>query len=109
MLKEHTEFKDSYENNLQFQGWLWKSLEALDEEERENFLRFCWGRSRLPVAKDGWTHKFAVHPKSGDDNALPTGHTCFFQIDIPRYTSQEILEKRLRTAVKWGNGAIDDD
>ena len=109
LLKEHTEFKDSYENNLQFQGWLWKSLEALDEEERENFLRFCWGRSRLPVAKDGWTHKFAVHPKSGDDNALPTGHTCFFQIDIPRYTSQEILEKRLRTAVKWGNGAIDDD
>ena len=107
LLKEHTD-QGVIRKQLAISRIL-QSLENLDEEERENFLRFCWGRSRLPVAKDGWTHKFAVHPKSGDDNALPTGHTCFFQIDIPRYSSQEILEKRLRTAVKWGNGAIDDD
>ena len=32
-----------------------------------------------------------------------------YVITKPFHHSQEILEKRLRTAVKWGNGAIDDD
>jgi len=109
LLKEHTEFRDNYANDTEFQSWIWKSLSNFNEEEQEQFLRFCWGRSRLPVAKDGWTHPFTVHTKRGNDDDLPTAHTCFFQIDVPRYSSQEIMEKRLRIAINWGNSAIDDD
>ena len=59
----HTEFRDNYANDTEFQSWIWKSLSNFSEEEQEQFLRFCWGRSRLPVAKDGWTHPFTVHTK----------------------------------------------
>jgi hypothetical protein len=109
LLKEHADFKDGYASDTEFQSWMWESLGNFNEEEREQFLRFCWGRSRLPIAKDGWTHPFTVTTKRGNDDALPSAHTCFFQIDVPRYSSQKIMEKRLRIAINWGNSAIDDD
>lgn len=36
------------------------------------------------------------------------GHTCFNSIDIPQYSSKEILEKRLLTAIQMC-GEIDGD
>lgn len=33
-------------------------------------------------------------------DALPTSQTCFFQIRLPDYTSQEILADKLRYAIK---------
>lgn len=33
-------------------------------------------------------------------DALPTSQTCFFQIRLPEYTSQEILAEKLRYAIK---------
>ena len=33
-------------------------------------------------------------------DALPTSQTCFFQIRLPDYTSQEILAEKLRYAIK---------
>ena len=109
LLKKHAEFRDGHSSDAEFQNWLWMSLSNFSDEEKEDFLRFCWGRSRLPIAEDGWTHPFTVVSKRGDDDTLPSGHTCFFQIDIPRYSTQEIMEKRLKIALTWGNGAIDDD
>ena len=33
-------------------------------------------------------------------DALPTSQTCFFQIRLPNYTSQEVLAEKLRYAIK---------
>ena len=35
------------------------------------------------------------------DTALPIAHTCSKQIELPKYSSKEILEKRLKTAITW--------
>ena len=35
------------------------------------------------------------------DTALPIAHTCSKQIELPKYSSKEVLEKRLRTAITW--------
>jgi E3 ubiquitin-protein ligase HERC1 len=32
-------------------------------------------------------------------NGLPTAQTCFFQLRLPLYTSQEIMAERLRYAI----------
>ena len=32
--------------------WLWEILESFSHETREKFLRFVWGRSRLPREAD---------------------------------------------------------
>ena len=33
-------------------------------------------------------------------DALPTSQTCFFQIRLPEYSSQEVLAEKLRYAIK---------
>eukprot|EP00501_MAST-03F_sp_TOSAG23-6_P000758 GSMAST32.ASY1.ANO1.786.1 assembled CDS len=107
-LKAHTTWK-SYNKDHKYQQWLWKSLGELSDAEREGFLRFCWGRGRLPLGKQGWTHNFTVHSKPGKDAALPSAHTCFFQIDLPKYSSQKAMLRALKIAIQWGNSSIDDD
>ena len=42
------------------------------------------------------------------DASLPETHTCFFTIDLPNYTTEEILKKRLTTAMEFC-GEIDGD
>jgi hypothetical protein len=44
----------------------------------------------------------------GGDRALPSSHTCFFQLDLPEYSSYEILRDRLLYACEHGQ-AIDTD
>ena len=55
----------------------------------------------------------AVHFKmcvdSGlDDRHMPRSHTCFFAIDLPRYTKEETMRKKLLYAATYCS-AIDND
>ena len=84
---------------------LFKALRSFTDEEREMFLEFVWGRSRLPTGTTGWTHKFRISRFHchDDDNELPRSHTCFFAIDMPDYSSYEVLRKNVLIAsTYWG-------
>lgn len=41
-------------------------------------------------------------------DALPRSHTCFFQLDMPPYKTDELCAKKLLTAIQFC-GEIDDD
>lgn len=79
----------------------WSALASLNDEQRSKFLRFVWGRSRLPRGGD-WERPFRITKRQGGDRQLPVGHTCFFQIELPSYSSVEIARKRLLTAITYG-------
>lgn len=51
---------------------------------------------------DGVKH-FNIHKSFSGDKALPTAHTCFNQLDLPEYSSEEILRERLTLAVREGS------
>ena len=36
------------------------------------------------------------------DRRLPQAHTCFFQLDLPEYSSKEVLRQRILTSIKEG-------
>lgn len=76
----------------------WETLGSFSEAEKERFLRFVWGRTRLPVEEE-WEQKFQLAAVAADDAWLPTSHTCFFQLDLPRYSSRRVLAERLRFAM----------
>ena len=40
------------------------------------------------------------HPRSDIDGSLPRAHTCFFQIDLPAYSSVEIARDRILFAIR---------
>ncbi|TNV74890.1 hypothetical protein FGO68_gene13970 [Halteria grandinella] len=87
----------------------WKVFATLNEDQRSKYLKFVWGRSRLPVNLDGLNRKHCIeYFKSRAKDSLPISHTCFFRIDLPDYSSEEILRKRLLYAIEYC-GDIDAD
>jgi E3 ubiquitin-protein ligase HUWE1 len=79
----------------------WRVLESFTDEEKSNFCRFCWGRSRIPRSGQPWSSNFHI-TKRGDVNALPSAHTCFNSIELPPYTSEEVMRKKIVVAITFG-------
>ena len=48
--------------------------------------------------------KFTVHKAyGGNEGKLPAAHTCFNQIDLPVYGSEDELREKLMMAIKEGS------
>lgn len=69
------------------------------------FLMFVTGTSKVPL--EGFKglvgmrglQKFSIHKAYGTDSTLPSAHTCFNQLDLPEYSSEEILKEKLTYAI----------
>ncbi|KAG5186945.1 hypothetical protein JKP88DRAFT_257310 [Tribonema minus] len=88
----------------------WTALRAFGDEERAMFLRFCWGRTRLPLTADQFAQRFKLQSfgRSPADDYLPVAHTCFFSLELPAYSSLEVMTKKLLYAI-YNCQAIDGD
>lgn len=50
----------------------WRVFEAFNNEERQAYLKFVWGRSRLPIDLSNLSHKHEVRLMNDmDKNAFP--------------------------------------
>ena len=91
-------------------------IESFTEEQKVAFLKFTWGRTRLPTTSDEFakSHLFQItkyHSYDAvvsNDIQLPKSHTCFFTLDLPPYSTKEIMHERLLFAISEC-GTIDDD
>jgi hypothetical protein len=81
----------------------WRVMGTLTQKELSGFVRFAWGRSRLPPAKE-FTTKMRL--TSGGSAVLPVSHTCFFSVELPEYTTEEKMRHGLLTAIHYGVGGI---
>lgn len=88
----------------------WDVLHGMTNKERALYLRFVWGRARLPATASELPRKHRINrlQKDDPDGYYPTSHTCFFAIDLPQYSSQEVLRQRLLYAITHCQ-AIDAD
>ena len=82
-------------------GFLWEVLGELTPEEKALFCRFAWGRSRMPERCAGVRMKVELVPLRAGVGQLPVSHTCFFQLDLPRYTSKAMLKEKLLCALYY--------
>lgn len=48
--------------------------------------------------------KFNIHKSFGGAHMLPTAHTCFNQLDLPVYTTEDMVRERLLTAIRECEG-----
>ena len=101
----------------------WKAIEGFTEHEKRLYLKFVWGRSRLPPEDHlkECRHTVMLHSAGhypDHDIQFPEAHTCFFQIDLPRYTKDQIARDKILYAIEacgdidgdnWGNRVLDDD
>ncbi|KAF9241543.1 hypothetical protein BU15DRAFT_87134 [Melanogaster broomeanus] len=88
--------------------WWWRALKSFNREERAKVLSFATGTSRVPLS--GFVdlqgvqgvQRFSIHRAYGDPDRLPQAHTCFNQIDLPQYSSYEMLRQQLLLAINEG-------
>jgi len=75
-------------------------LEEFSPAERSLFLRFAWGRERLP-AETEFQEEMKIFPNSKEnpDKQLPHADTCFFNVSLPAYSSQLLMKERLLIAI----------
>ena len=93
--------------------YFWDVLsDEFTPEDRTQFLRFVWGRERMSPTDEGSTFIIGPHLTARDsgepDKWLPVAHTCFFSLDLPKYSSREITKSKLLFAMHNCN-AIDAD
>ena len=105
VLKAHTRYSgwSATDPTITF---FWKVLEGFTPEQRSDYLRFVWGRSRLPTDATGWTSEHTIARSGGGDGSLPNAHTCFNTIDLPAYTTEAITRARLLTTITYGLSGV---
>ena len=67
------------------------------------------GTSKVPI--EGFSNlqgmrgvqKFNIHKAFGQNGGLPQAHTCFNQLDLPEYTSEEQTREKLLMALREGS------
>ena len=99
LLKKCTIYSDT-DKDAPIIIWLWEVLESLSLHDSGLFLRFVWGKSRLPHSVSDFSQSFDISVSNKGDLALPTGTTCSFRLGLPLYSSKEILEKKLLFAIR---------
>lgn len=105
ILRKYTENDSGHPSTLIDQ--FWEVLTEMDEEDKRNYLKFVNSRSKLTTNPgEGRRHKISYG--HGGDARLPLSHTCFFQIDLPKYSTKEIMRERILTAIRFC-GEIDTD
>ncbi|KAK7862054.1 hypothetical protein R5R35_011478 [Gryllus longicercus] len=98
LLRKVVRYRELDESS-QLVQWLWDVLEGFTNAERVLFMRFVSGRSRLPANLADLSQRFQVMKVDRAPDGLPTAQTCFFQLRLPPYSSQEVLAERLRYAI----------
>eukprot|EP01039_Chlorochromonas_danica_P006368 gene6368-7021_t len=101
MWKSHTESSGLPEDTVEL---FWKVMESLTPREQSGFIRFAWGRSRLPSREEDFTTNMKL--TNAGRAALPVSHTCFFSIEMPEYHLEEQMRHGLLTVIHFGVGGI---
>ncbi|XP_072748341.1 E3 ubiquitin-protein ligase HERC2 [Anoplolepis gracilipes] len=92
--------------------WFWEVMDEFSNQERSLFLRFVWGRTRLPrTIADFRGRDFVLQVMdkyNPPDQFLPESYTCFFLLKMPRYSCKAVLRQKLKYAIHFCK-SIDTD
>lgn len=95
------------EDNEEHIKWFWEIIHEFTDQEKKDFLMFTTGSDRSPLR--GLSQlAFTITGTGLDDTRLPSAHTCFNDLILPRYSSKEMLRTKLLQAMenKEGFGLI---
>lgn len=92
--------------NSELGDWFWRILREMDVEERAKVLAFACGSGRLAAGGFGSLEpRFKVEVNQHEDPShLPSAHTCFNTLCIPRYTSRAQFKTKLKIAIHADSG-----
>lgn len=95
-LQENTDYDDDVTADDPHVKHFWETLTEFSEDEKILFLKFVWARPTLPPKGMEFQQRMKIQSAMGDDAAekpdlyLPKAHTCFFSINLPRYSTKKV-------------------
>ena len=98
-LMANAAFGDGYTRESLQINWLESFLREMGPEERGRFLRFCTGSTQVPIGGFAALMRRFTITRSGDPTRLPTSSTCFNQLRLPPYESEEQLRRMVGNAL----------
>eukprot|EP00806_Schmidingerella_arcuata_P004875 Macronucleus_5422.p1 GENE.Macronucleus_5422~~Macronucleus_5422.p1 ORF type:complete len:172 (+),score=39.92 Macronucleus_5422:1-516(+) len=108
LLKRHAHYSGNdpdYSAESELIKMFWQFFSDITEDERQRFIKFCWGQQRLPANDEAFIQenvRFMIKPVGAggnQDKMLPTSDTCFFNLGLPRYSSLEVMKQKILLAV----------
>ncbi|XP_070210809.1 E3 ubiquitin-protein ligase HECW2-like isoform X3 [Littorina saxatilis] len=103
--RSNTDYRSGYHDQHQVIQWFWEAIEKFDNERQLRLLQFVTGTSSIPyegfssLRGSNGPRKFCIE-KWGKTTSLPRAHTCFNRLDLPPYTSSDMLSEKLTMAVE---------
>ena len=82
--------------------WFWEVISDLTSFDRQRFLQFVTGNSRVPCG--GLKMLEFIIQSTPSNTALPSSHTCFNVLDLPVYTTKALLEQKLKLCLEHDKG-----
>jgi hypothetical protein len=74
----------------------WRAVRSLSPEQQRRLLFFATAVRHLPATGfAGLPEKFHIHCAETGCDSLPTSHTCYFQLMLPKYASTRMMKERL--------------
>jgi E3 ubiquitin-protein ligase HUWE1 len=83
----------------------WELVAEMDQEDLARLVLFVTGTSKVPITGfKSLQHPFAVQAMgTAEVDTLPRAHTCFNQLDLPQYSSMDVMRERFLLALREGS------
>jgi E3 ubiquitin-protein ligase HUWE1 len=108
-LRTHCKYEDGYTGKEPQISWFWQAVDSMDEAQRRALLQFWSGSDGMPAEGFGSLepafHLVSVdrmYDRNDRTARLPAAHTCFRQLDLPRYNTYDELKEKMITAITMG-------
>ena len=98
LLMRHTKYggdQTSMNEKSDVVRFFWEVLREMSHADRLKFVKFAWAQERLPANDEEFERtqtRFMIKPSVAGhkDGALPKADTCFFNLELPFYSSKEV-------------------
>lgn len=101
-LRTNTTFSDGYTDKSKQIKWFWEYFRTLKKKDKLKFLKFATGTDRAPIGGLGKIN-LKMKPSKNIEN-LPTAHTCFSMLVLPKYKTKDDLINKVRLALQYSEG-----
>ncbi|GCC26294.1 hypothetical protein chiPu_0004710 [Chiloscyllium punctatum] len=91
-----------YQNTDRAVRNFWQVFESLPEEKKKRFLAFLSGTERIPAGGiQNYCIKILKSRTDEPDSSYPRAYTCTMSLELPNYSSIEILREKLLHAIEF--------
>ncbi|XP_048189788.1 probable E3 ubiquitin-protein ligase HERC3 isoform X1 [Perognathus longimembris pacificus] len=97
-LQESAIYKGDYSATHPTVKLFWETFHEFPQEKKKKFLLFLTGSDRIPIYGMA-SLQIAIQSTASGEEYLPVAHTCYNLLDLPKYSSKEVLRARLTQAL----------